>query len=311
LIKLVSVNAFNLYGSTDPDQQARFRHVEEMIRRLDADIIAVQEIIARPPADAADPDKRTLAERHVRQLADAVDRRCDIDGDVVFALGGGIHHTALLWREGNQPGTVRIRPVAGKVNRFERDPAGLWHSLVTCVFEIGAARKRLRVGSVQLSPFDPGQGWGWRDAAQVMRAMNSDDVPGLNGGDWNGLGATTVDLDGGGVADYDPDPYAGVDWHPDHAYQLDEHGHVDRSVALRLEGPGRFRDCARITNSPWRATTGHPADRHPPRRIDRWYATHHLPDAAVTGYGVAGPDAFACTDHLPVWITLDVDQLPD
>lgn len=306
VIKLVSVNAWNLYD--DQAEDGRYRQVEEMIRSFDADIIAVQEIVAKPPAPTGiGPDKRALAEEQVRRLAAAVDRRCDADLQVLYALGGGIHHTALLWREGGAPGRPLISPVPGKVVRFEREPAGMWHSLVTAVFDLGGPT--LRIGSAQMSPFDPGLGWGWRDAGQVMRAMNSDGIPGAIGGDWNGLGGTKIALVDGGVDDYDPDPYLGVEWHPDHAYQFDADGRVDRSVARRLEGPGRFRDCARITNTSWIATTGHPADQHPPRRIDRWYATHHLPDEAVLDYGVAGAATFGCTDHLPVWITIDDSRL--
>ncbi|WP_157358729.1 hypothetical protein [Amycolatopsis sp. ATCC 39116] len=162
-----------------------------------------------------------LAERNVRRLADAVGLCCEADGQPVLALGGGIHHTALLWRPG-------LDVVPGSVRRFERVPDGLWHSMVAAVFDLGGPR--LRVGSVQFSPFD--QAWGFSDAAQIMRAMNSDDIPGLVGGDVNGIG---------GDADYDPNPYPEVPWHPDHAYQLDEHGHLDRRVARRLEGPGRMR----------------------------------------------------------------------
>lgn len=287
-MRVASINTFNLYG--DPAEAERHAAVEDLIRGLDADIVAAQEIIARPPAQPGDPDQRAVAERRVRHLADAVGRRCEVDGTVALALGGGIHHTALLWREG-------IAPVPGTVGRFERDPAGMWHSLVTAVFDLGGPR--LRVGSVQLSPFD--QLWAWIDSAQVMRAMNSDTTPGLIAGDLNGIGASS---------DYDPDPYDRAAWHPHHAHQYDEHGQLDRRVARRLEGPARMRDCARIAAAPWAATTGHPDDPHPPRRIDRAYATHHLPDAAITSYGVASPAAFNCTDHLPIWVDLDTASLP-
>ncbi len=155
MIKLVSVNAFNLYGNAA--NEARFEQVETMIRRADADIVAVQEVVAQPPQRVEDVDKRVLAERRVRKLADAVGLRCEAGGEVMFALGGGIHHTALLWRDGLTPGNVEIAPVPGMVARFEREPAGMWHSLVTAVFDLGGAK--LRVGSVQLSPFDPGRGW--------------------------------------------------------------------------------------------------------------------------------------------------------
>lgn len=112
---------------------------------------------------------------------------------------------------------------------------------------------------------------------------------------------------------YDDDPYVGVDWHPDHVYQLDDDGLVDRSVAVRLESPklARMRDCARITDTPWIPTTGFfPRDNHPARRIDRWYATHHVPDAAVMAQWVADEKMVGLsTDHLPVGIDVDIAAL--
>ncbi|RSM80485.1 hypothetical protein DL991_10170 [Amycolatopsis sp. WAC 01375] len=307
MIRLASVNAFKLYG--DPADEARFAHVEEMIRRTDADIVAVQEIVAHPPKNPGDPGKRDLAKLRVQRLAHAVGLRCDIDGEVMCALGGGNHHAALLWRAGARAGKATITPVTGKIGRFERVPAGMWHSFVTAVFDLDG--KKLRVGNGQLSHVDPGIGWGWADAGQVMRAMNGDEIAGLVAADWNGVGATKVMLNDGGETDYDPDPYHGIAWHPDHAYQFDEYGRLDRSAALRLEGPGRFRDCARIANVPWKPTTGRfPGDKHPPRRIDRWYATHHFPDDAVIGLDVLGAELVGhCTDHDPLVVEVDETKL--
>ncbi|GAA1982884.1 endonuclease/exonuclease/phosphatase family protein [Amycolatopsis minnesotensis] len=304
MITMVSVNAYNLYGSTDPDQQARFRRLEALIRDIDADVVAVQEVVARDPEQPSGKSKAEAAARAVRHLADAVDRHCDAEGAPVLALGGGIHHTALLWRAG-------IEVVPGTVGRFQRDNAGMWHSLVTAVFDLGGTK--VRVGSVQLSPFD--QAWGWSDANQILRAMHRDGIPGLLGGDFNGIGAQQV-ATGDGDRWYDLNPYIyhgkfAIPWHPDHAYQFDDKGELDRRVARRLENVGRMRDCALITDTPWQATTGHhPADQHPRRRIDRWYATHHLPDNAVKAIRVLGQDQVgASTDHLPVEVDLDTDAV--
>lgn len=302
MIRLVSVNTFNLYGSASLAEQARHAAVEDLIRGLNADIIAVQEIVAREPVTSGGPSKRDAAAEQVRRLADAVDRRCELDGTPVFALGGGHHHVALLWRDG-------IVPVPGTVGRFERDPAGMWHSLVTAVVDLGGAR--LRVGSVQLSPFD--QGWGHRDAGQILRALQSDTVPGLVGGDFNGIGATEV-AGYDGYFNYDPTPYrTDVPWHPDFAYQHDDDGQLDRRVARRLERVGRMRDCARIAGAPWAPTSGHhPGDAHPPRRVDRWYASHHFPDDAITAYRVLSPDDVGdATDHAPIEITVDEQLLQE
>jgi endonuclease/exonuclease/phosphatase family metal-dependent hydrolase len=298
-IRFASVNTLNLYA--DPGEAARHARVEEMIRRLDADVIAVQEIVA----DDADPgEKARRAGARLAQVAEAVGRRCALAGQPVLAAGGGIHHVGLLWRDG-------ITPVPGRVRRFGRGHAGLWHSMVTAVLDLGGPK--VRFGSVQLSPFD--QQWGLMDASQILRALNSDHIPGFGAGDFNGIGATRIPEDTGDRF-YDPDPYTGPDappWHPDHVYQLDQDGTVDRSVAHRLESPrlGRLRDCAILTGTPWRATTGHwPADHHPPRRVDRIYATYHVPARAVTGFRVDGSDlARSCTDHLPVVAEITPEHL--
>lgn len=285
-MRLVSVNTYNLYGSTDPAEQARYRQVENLIAGLDADVVAVQELIAHGP------DKQSGAGAALERLAHAAGLHCTVDGRPVVAVGGGHHHVGLLWRTG-------LEPIAGSIDRFGRDPDGMWHSLVTAVVQIGD--RRLRVGSVHLSPFDAG--WRRRDAHQVLRALHGDTIPGVVGGDWNCVGADPS---------YDPDPYVGALWHPCHAYQLDDDGQVDRKAAARLERAGRMRDCAVVTGAPATATIGHHPDSHrPPRRIDRWYATHHLPDAAIIGYDTVDPAAVgACTDHLPVRVHLDLDALP-
>jgi len=68
-----------------------------------------------------------------------------------------------------------------------------------------------------------------------------------------------------------------------------------------------MRNCALLAAAGWAPTTGHhPGDHHPPRRIDRWYATWHLPDAAVRGHRTLDAAAVGtCTDHAPVVIEVD------
>jgi endonuclease/exonuclease/phosphatase family metal-dependent hydrolase len=282
----LSINAFNLYRTDTDAAQARYAQIEDLIRSVDADVIAVQEIIAEGETTAA---KRPTAVAGLRRLATAVDRRCDVDGQPAVAVGGIIHHTGLLWRDG-------ITPVPGSLHTLTREGAGMWHCAVSVILDLGGPH--LRVGSVQLSPFD--LTWSTMDTSQLLRVFNADSVPGLLGGDYNCVGA-----DPG----YDPDPYTGQPWHPDHVYQLTDTGDVDRRPAHRLESPrlGRMRDCARLAGAPWTATTGHhPGDHHPPRRIDRWYATHHLPEQAVITVEVLDAARIGqATDHLPLLTTTD------
>ncbi|MEV6927057.1 endonuclease/exonuclease/phosphatase family protein [Dactylosporangium sp. NPDC051485] len=290
-MKLLTVNALDLYRFPgDAVLEERYERVAALIRSFDADIIAVQEIIADGVDAAA---KRPGAVAGLRQLAEAVGRRCDADGVPALAVGGIMHHTGLLWRDG-------ITVVPGSVHTLTREGAGTWHCAVSAVFDVGGPR--MRVGSVQLSPFD--QTRNVMDVNQLLRVFNPGDVAGFLGGDFNGVGA-----DPG----YDPDPYQGVGWHPDFVYQLDQDGAVDRRATVRLESPrlGRMQDCARLAGVPWTATTGHhPADAHPSRRIDRWYGTHHVPAAAILGVAVADRAVVGdCTDHCPVLVEVDPARL--
>lgn len=287
-LRLVSMNTLDLYAD-EAGEGRRYRLVEELLRELDADVLAVQELIA-----AGDGKVRGAADA-LQWLADAIGRRCVVAGRPAVAVGGGRHHVGLLWRDG-------IAPVAGSLAALGRD-VGMWHSMVTAVFDVGGPR--VRIGAVHLSPFD--QGWSRHDAHHVLRSLYRDQLPGLVGGDFNGVGA-----DPG----YDPDPYRGPDapaWHPDHVYQLADDGSVDRSVAHRLEAPqlGRLRDCARLVDAPWQPTTGHwPIDNQPPRRIDRWYATP--PGDAVLDYRAVDTElARTSSDHLPIAVDVDTDRLSD
>ncbi|SHN75896.1 endonuclease/exonuclease/phosphatase family protein [Cryptosporangium aurantiacum] len=290
-MRAVSLNTLNLYGSDSASEQERYRAVEAFLRTADADVIAVQEVIA---PEREWQEKAELAERHVHQLAEATGRVCTVDGVPACGVGGGAHHTGLLWRDG-------IEVVPGSLTRLGRADAGMWHSLVAAVFDLGGPT--LRVASVHLSPYSPA--WRETDAAQVLRAINADATPGIVGGDFNGVAADSS---------YDPDPYAGVAWHPVHAQAFGPGGGVDRRAPSVLERQGRLQDCARLAGAPWTATVGHwPDDPHPPRRIDRWYGSWHLPPGAVTGFRVldgrfdpAYPPLPEISDHLPIEVTLDL-----
>ncbi len=304
MITVMSVNALNLYGSEAPAEQKRFRSLEALIRARNPDVIAVQEIISTGEDQQA---KRPGAVAGLRRLAEAVGRNWQVAGEPAVAVGGIIHHTGLLWRDG-------IEPVPGTLHPLMREGAGMWHCAIAAVFDFGGPKAR--IGSVQLSPFD--QTWARMDTSQMLRVFNRDDIPGFLGGDFNGIGAQQV-IRGDGYAWYDGDPYvpARTSWHPDHAYQLGDDGLVDRQAAVRLEHPriGRMRDCALLTGTEWIPTAGFfSKDNHPDRRVDRWYATHHVPDAAVTGFRVVPVDEVKVTidgelveltDHRPVEIDVD------
>lgn len=307
----MSLNALDLYGSSVAREAERFAVLEALVRRRAPDVLAVQEIIASGDLAA----RRSGAAAGLRRLAAATGMECEVDGEPAVATGGVEHHPGLLWRPG-------IVPVPGTLHRLEREVSGMFHGAVAAVFDVGGAR--MRIGSCQLSPFD--QAWARMDTSQLLRLFHdvADVTPGFLGGDFNGFGASRIERADGSAAWYDPDPYWGLgaqDWHPYFAFQRDDAGNVDRQAAHRLEGEhqGRMQDVAYQTFAPWVPTTGHHAvDPHPPRRVDRWYATHQVPPAALLAYRVVplselefeiDGETTWLSDHAPIEIDVDEQQL--
>ncbi|MBO0883065.1 MAG: hypothetical protein J2P17_22565 [Mycobacterium sp.] len=296
MITLMSVNALDLYRETGPEQQQRYAGLAELVTRYQPDIVAIQEIITAGDTRA---DKAPGAEAGLRRWAEAVGMNYDAAGEPLLAVGGVWHHLGITYRDTcrRNPGTL-IRPQPGTVRRLEREGAGMWHGAVAAIFDIGG--HRMRIGTTHLGPFD--QLWNQQNALQLLREYHRDQTPGLLGGDMN---CTAAD------PDYDPDPYDGYPWHPDHVHQLDEYGHVDRQASIRLERIGRMKDCARLAGAPYTTTGHHPNDNHPPRRIDRWHTTHNFPTAAVTGFRVVPvADIGLLSDHRPVLVDIDETLLP-
>ncbi|WP_280422801.1 hypothetical protein [Nocardia carnea] len=173
MVTLMSVNALNLYGSDTAAEQQRFAGLEALIRARNPDVIAVQEIISTGEAEAAaaqrpiptTQDKTPGAIAGLRRLAEAVGRDWSVAGEPAVAVGGIIHHTGLLWRDG-------IEAVPGTLHPLTRDGAGMWHCAIAAVFDFGGPKAR--IGSVQLSPFD--QTWARMDTSQLLRVFNRDDT---------------------------------------------------------------------------------------------------------------------------------------
>ena len=138
-----------------------------MLRDLDPDILAVQELIS------FSNNKREDATIALRELADGVGLRYSVNGVPAVALSRTRHHTGLLWRDG-------IDVVS--LMRYDSEVYDISHGMTVAVFDLGGPK--LRVGSAHFKHFDPGLSGGWRDAGQVMRAFNRDEVPGLACGDW-------------------------------------------------------------------------------------------------------------------------------
>jgi endonuclease/exonuclease/phosphatase family metal-dependent hydrolase len=292
---------------TDPAGQAdRYRLVERVISNANPTVLMVQELMTpRPPAGFwMSPDQKwqhrvAHAPALVQQLADATGLAVPIvDGRAAVGIGSGDRHTAIL----HHPDTVTVK--AGSVRAFGPE-AHVWHSIIAGEYTIATSSgpKDLVIVSAHLDPFSSARRT--LDAAQVARAINLNYAgptpPGFVGADWNSLGASSRDHD----------PYRGVDWNPVFALQLAPDGQVDRSTGQYLEECG-LRDCADLHQAALPATAGHyPGDPHPPRRIDRIYATADVPREAITAVAVIDtPLAREASDHLPVIVDIDTDHLP-
>ncbi len=295
IFTFVTANLLNFDGK-DPREAARYGQLTTLLRRQKPDFLAVQELVSsgRDKNIEGPATRRNEASRALLSLATALGMLCDTSFVPAVAISPTRHHTGLLWRPG-------IDVVPNSLMRYDSHIYGNSHGLVAAVFTVDG--RKVRVGSAHLSHCDPGMSGGWKDAGLVMRAFNRNDgIPGIVGGDWQGIGAD---------ATYDPDPYAGKEWDQSHSYHYDRDGNVDRDAAIRLEHHGRFRDCARLLEAKWQATTGHhETDTNEPRRIDRVYVTHDVPADAVTNYRVVDPSEVGqCTDHCPVVVDFDESRL--
>ena len=295
-MKVMTWNLLHLYNTWRGEVNAaeRFAKVEAAICAWQPDVLAIQELSA---ADRPDKVAKELdVHRAIRRLAAAVGMHCEIDGQPAVTVGSGDHHVGVLWREG-------IEPMPGSARRFGESQSLCLHGVFAADFIV--ADRLVRLGSVHLSPWSAFQRV--VETGQIIRAMyGGDSVPGLIGGDFNSISAAKRSGEY-----YDPDPYEHIPWEPFHTYQLDEHGRVDRQVGERLE-IARLRDCAPISASPWAPTSGkNPASARLLRRIDRWHATHTMPDNAITNVAVTPAEQVAgCSDHLPVTVTIDLTAIP-
>jgi endonuclease/exonuclease/phosphatase family metal-dependent hydrolase len=286
-----------------PDESAHYAAIVTVIGSLDADIVAVQEILA--------PDPPTAAAR-LRQLARDTGMQCAVPGPegsaAAVAFGGHGYHVGLMWREGIEavPGSLRCLGAGD-----------FWHGLVMVTLDVGGTL--VRHGSFHASPFcralraDQNE----RLVAAVTRPAGG--PPALIGADWNAESADRVIGADGSSRLYEPDdPYAGLPWFADLIYQCEwdyDGSGARRHWADRRAGDvlwsGGLRDVAAVTGARWQPTTGHHRDdiyaaHGIRRRIDAVRVTEQL-IPAMRGHAVLGSDdAVAASDHLPV----TVDYLP-
>lgn len=301
-VRFTTYNLLNLFAADTAEARQHYEAIVAVIRALDTDVLAVQEILA--------PDAATAAER-LRRLADDAGMRCEVPGsaasagsaapDAAVAFGGHGYHVGLMWRHG-------IEPVPGSLRRSGgRD---FWHGLALVTLDVGGAR--IRHGSFHATPFSPGLRADQNERLVAAVTRPAGEPPTLIGADWNTECADRT-LTGQTWELYEPaDPYAGVEWFADLIYQCgwdyDEQG-CRRHWADRRPGDvlwaGGLHDVAAVTGAGWQPTTGHhPADVYGAhgvrRRIDAVRVTGPLVPAVRAHHVHDTAQARAASDHLPV-----------
>ena len=270
-----------------------------MIRSLDPDVLAVQEILA---AD------RLTAARRLRQLADDVGLCSEVPGpggdrETAIAVGGHGYHVGLMWRDSIEavPGSLRCR-----------GGGDFWHGLAVVTLDVGGTL--VRHGSFHATPFGRALRADQNERLVAAITRPAGQPPALVGGDWNTESADRI-LCPGGWNLYEPaDPYAGVDWFADLIYQCrwdyDSRGRR-RHWADRRPGDvlwaGGLHDAAALLGAEWQPTTGHHPDdvygaHGVRRRIDGVRVTGHLAAALHAHHVLDSALTRRASDHLPVTV---------
>ena len=304
-VRFTTYNLLNLFAADTAEARGHYEAIVAVIRALDADVLAVQEILA--------PDAAAAAER-LRGLADDAGLRCEVPGapgspalDAAVAFGGHGYHVGLMWRDGIEPVPGTLRCYGGR---------DFWHGLALVTLDVGGTW--IRHGSFHATPFSRGMRADQNERLVAAVTRPAGEPPVLVGADWNTECADRI-LVGQAWDLYEPaDPYADVEWFADLIYQCrwdyDERGRR-RHWADRRPGDvlwaGGLHDAAAVTGAGWQATTGHhPADVYGAhgvrRRIDAVRVTGPLVPAIRAHHVHDTKPARAASDHLPV----AVDYLP-
>ena len=294
-----SYNLLDLFADDSPAARQHYEAVVSVIRSLDPDVLAVQEILA--------PDGDTAA-RRLRQLADDAGLRCEVPDpgggrQTALAVGGHGYHVGLMWRDDIEPRPGTLRCHGGR---------DFWHGLAVVTLDVGGTP--VRHGAFHASPFcralraDQNE----RLVAAITRPAGA--PPALIGADWNTECADRIASDGRWEL-YEPaDPYAGIGWFADLIYQCqwdyDEQGRR-RHWADRRPGDvlwaGGLHDAAALTRAGWQPTVGHhPDDIYAAhgvrRRIDGIRVTGELASALRAHHVTDTTLAREASDHLPVTV---------
>jgi endonuclease/exonuclease/phosphatase family metal-dependent hydrolase len=298
-VLFATYNLLDLFADDSSAGREHYEMIVGVIRSLDADVLAVQEIIA--------PDGPTAA-RRLRQLADDAGLHCEVPRletghEAALAVGGHGYHVGVMWRAG-------IEPLPGSLRC--RGARHFWHGLAVVTLDLGGTL--IRHGAFHATPFGRALRADQNERLVAAITRPAGEPPVLIGADWNTECADRI-WSGESWDLYEPaDPYARVDWFADLIYQCqwdyDEHGRR-RHWADRRPGDvlwaGGLHDAAALTGADWQPTTGHHPDdvygtHGVRRRIDGIRVTGPLTDA-MRGHSVLDTTyTQGASDHLPVTI---------
>lgn len=289
-------------------ERERYDQVAQVIRELDADVIAMQDLDATPE----------IVRRRMDDLEDMTGMTATVTpswldeedaGYATYAIAAGTHArcTVLLWR--NDPG---IRPEPPSLQAVGGED--LHHSLLTLTLEIDSVP--VTFASYQAPTI--GQNARADEAEHIVTTVTP--PPGmalLLGAGMNVIGASRITTADGTTRYYDPDPYAEVDWFADLVHHCDWHDDdgVRRQRANRKATDvlvsGGLRDAAAQLDAPFAPTVGHhrldECGRHGiRRRVDHIYTMGPL---TLHDYRVFDTQAArTASSHLPVYATFTVPQ---
>jgi endonuclease/exonuclease/phosphatase family metal-dependent hydrolase len=299
-VRFSTYNTLDLFAGDQAAAGEHYRQVVEVIRSLDADVLAVQEIRAEDAAAARDNLTRLAADTGLNCLVKAVNG----DGPApALGVGNRGFHVGLLWRDG-------IEPMPGSFGASRRD---FWHALAWVILDVGGLA--VRHAAYHAPPFGKKIRAEQNGYVVATLARPESRVPTLAGADWNGESADRVQDETGAWRLYEPcDPYAAADWFEDLVHQCDwdydERGRrrhwVDRGAGEVLWAGG-LHDAAAVLRAPWQATAGHHASdayglRGVRRRIDAIRVTAEVIPALRAHWVTDTELTRRVSDHLPVTV---------
>lgn len=186
-----SYNVYNLFADNSRAAREHYQAIVGVIRSLDPDVLAVQEILA--------PDERTAGQR-LRQLADDTGLRCEVAASsgsggsgsggsgpgssgpgssgpgsgAALAVGGHGYQVGLMWRDGIEPLPGSLRTLGGR---------DFWHGMAVVTLDVGGTL--IRHGAFHASPFCRALRADQNERLVAAITRPEGEPPALVGADWN------------------------------------------------------------------------------------------------------------------------------